>query len=141
MTINLHLHFQVVYLPQVLLHCIDWETHQLYSENRGRFHSQWRATPSGSIYAGGLQRGGTLKSYLLGVSSFYRCSKTFLEYSRSCQQARPVCFLPSVISLLHFLCNYAFFALFFIKIYCYIVILSVGSVKIVVFYCCIAQSE
>ena len=49
--------------------------------------------------------------------------------------------LPSVISLLHFLCNYAFFALFFIKIYCYIVILSIESVKIFVFYCCIAQSE
>ena len=27
----------------------DWETHQLYSDNRDRFHSQWRATPSGSI--------------------------------------------------------------------------------------------
>ena len=26
----------------------DWETHQLYSENRDKFHSQWRATPSGS---------------------------------------------------------------------------------------------
>jgi len=32
-----------------LLHWIDWETHQLYSENRGQFHSQWRATPSGSF--------------------------------------------------------------------------------------------
>ena len=27
----------------------DWETHQLYSENRDKFHSQWRATPSGSF--------------------------------------------------------------------------------------------
>ena len=43
-------------------HWFDWETHQFYQKTETGFSSQWRATPSGSIYVGGLQRGRALKS-------------------------------------------------------------------------------
>ncbi len=45
---------------------------------RLRFILQWRATPSGSIYAGGLQRRWALKSCL---SEFRHASGTALPFS------------------------------------------------------------
>ena len=38
-------------------HLQNRETHQIIRNTENSFIFQWRATPSGSIYAGGLQRG------------------------------------------------------------------------------------
>ena len=43
-------------------HLQNRETHQINRNTETRFIFQWRATPSGSIYAGGLQRRGALKT-------------------------------------------------------------------------------
>ena len=51
---------------------------KLYEIPRLRFILQWRATPSGSIYAGGLQRRWALKSCL---SEFRHASGTALPFS------------------------------------------------------------
>ena len=43
-------------------HLQNRETHQIIRNTENSFIFQWRATPSGSIYAGGLQRRGALKT-------------------------------------------------------------------------------
>lgn len=45
------------------------ETHQIIRNTETSVFFQWRATPSGSIYAGGLQRKGGTQNLSFGVSS------------------------------------------------------------------------
>lgn len=57
-------------------HRLDWDTHQIISENRECFACQWRATPSGSFmpvdYKGGEH------SNLIITRSFITSSVRFL---------------------------------------------------------------
>ena len=58
---------------------IDWETHQLNLKTEMPSYCSMAGHAFGQLQrAGGLQRTGALKSYILGVSSFSSCSKTFL---------------------------------------------------------------
>ena len=72
-------------------HLQNRETHQIIRNTENSFIFQWRSTPSGSIYAGGLQRGRALKSCLSefrhasGAAFLFRLSDGFIsgEYKTS----------------------------------------------------------
>ena len=61
-------------------HLQNRETHQINRNTETRFIFQWRATPSGSIYAGGLQRKWALKSC---HSEFRHASGAAFHFSQS----------------------------------------------------------
>ncbi len=56
------------------------ETHQIIRNTETSVFFQWRATPSGSIYAGGLQRRGALKTC---HSEFRHASGTASSFSKA----------------------------------------------------------
>ena len=61
----------------VLLYRLTGKLINYFIETETASFDQWRATPSGSCRAGGLQRTGALKSCILGVSSFYSVQQNF----------------------------------------------------------------
>ena len=63
-------------------HLQNRETHQIIRNTENSFIFQWRATPSGSIYAGGLQRGRALKSCLSEFRHASGAAFLFLEWAR-----------------------------------------------------------
>ena len=63
-------------------HLQNRETHQIIRNTENSFIFQWRATPSGSIYAGGLQ-GESTQIMFIGVSSRLGCGFSFFRMSES----------------------------------------------------------